>query len=69
VVHGEMAYQAWIHGFRLGEVPIHFKNRDREASKLTGEELYKALVNFALLRVRYGFRPRRRVHPTEAMGR
>ena len=26
-VHGEMAYQAWIHGFRLGEVPIHFKNR------------------------------------------
>jgi dolichol-phosphate mannosyltransferase len=61
VVHGEMAYQAWIHGFRLGEVPIHFKNRDREASKLTGEELYKALVNFALLRVRYGLRPRKRV--------
>jgi dolichol-phosphate mannosyltransferase len=60
VVHGEMAYQAWIHGFRLGEVPIHFKNRDREASKLTGEELYKALINFALLRVRYGLRPRRR---------
>jgi dolichol-phosphate mannosyltransferase len=60
VVHGEMAYQAWIHGFRLGEVPIHFKNRDREASKLTGEELYKALVNFALLRFRYGLRPRKR---------
>ena len=35
VVHGEMAYQAWIHGFRLGEVPIHFKNRARDASKLT----------------------------------
>ncbi|HEY6553031.1 MAG TPA: polyprenol monophosphomannose synthase [Vicinamibacteria bacterium] len=69
VVHGEMAYQAWIHGFRLGEVPIHFKNRDREASKLTGEELYKALVNFALLRVRYGLRPRARAHPTEAGGR
>jgi dolichol-phosphate mannosyltransferase len=33
VVHGEMAYQAWVHGFRLGEVPIHFKNRAREASK------------------------------------
>ena len=60
VVHGEMAYQAWIHGFRLGEVPIHFKNRDREASKLTGDELYKALVNFALLRWRYGLRPRKR---------
>jgi dolichol-phosphate mannosyltransferase len=60
VVHGEMAYQAWIHGFRLGEVPIHFKNRAREASKLSGEEIYTALVNFALLRFRYGWRPRRR---------
>lgn len=60
VVHGEMAYQAWVNGFRLGEVPIHFRNRRREASKLTGEEIYMALVNFALLRFRYGFRPRRR---------
>jgi dolichol-phosphate mannosyltransferase len=60
VVHGEMAYQAWMNGFRLGEVPIHFKNRAREASKLTGEEIYMALVNFALLRFRYGFRPRKR---------
>jgi dolichol-phosphate mannosyltransferase len=69
VVHGEMAYQAWIHGFRLGEVPIHFKNRDREASKLTGEELYKALINFALLRVRYGLRPRRRAASLGATAR
>jgi dolichol-phosphate mannosyltransferase len=60
VVHGEMAYQAWIHGFRLGEVPIHFKNRAREASKLSAEEIYTALLNFALLRFRYGLRPRRR---------
>lgn len=64
VVHGEMAYQAWIHGFRLGEVPIHFKNRAREASKLTAEEIYTALANFALLRWRYGVRPRKR--PEEA---
>jgi dolichol-phosphate mannosyltransferase len=63
VVHGEMAYQAWIHGFRLGEVPIHFKNRAREASKLTGQEIYMALANFALLRFRYGFRPRKRPAP------
>jgi dolichol-phosphate mannosyltransferase len=69
VVHGEMAYQAWIHGFRLGEVPIHFKNRDREASKLTGEELYKALVNFALLRVRYGLRPKKRAASLGATAR
>jgi dolichol-phosphate mannosyltransferase len=69
VVHGEMAYQAWIHGFRLGEVPIHFKNRDREASKLTGEELWKALVNFALLRVRYGLRPRKRAASLGATAR
>lgn len=60
VVHGEMAYQAWVHGFRLGEVPIHFKNRAREASKLTTEEIYTAFVNFALLRLRYGHRPRAR---------
>jgi dolichol-phosphate mannosyltransferase len=60
VVHGEIAYQAWIHGFRLGEVPIHFKNRARAASKLSAEEIYMALVNFALLRFRYGFRPRKR---------
>ncbi len=60
VVHGEMAYQAWVHGFRLGEVPIHFRNRAREASKLSAEEIYMALINFALLRFRYGWRPRRR---------
>ncbi len=60
VVHGEMAYQAWVHGFRLGEVPIHFKNRAREASKLSSEEIYMALINFALLRFRYGLRPRAR---------
>ncbi len=60
VVHGEMAYQAWIHGFRLGEVPIHFKNRVRNESKLTREEITMALVNFALLRFRYGFRPKPR---------
>ena len=60
VVHGEMAYQAWVHGFRLGEVPIHFRNRARAASKLTGEEVYMALLNFAALRFRYGLRPRKR---------
>jgi dolichol-phosphate mannosyltransferase len=63
-VHGEMAYQAWIHGFRLGEVPIHFKNRAREASKLSSEEIYMAFANYALLRWRYGMRPRKR--PEEA---
>lgn len=62
-VHGEMAYQAWVNGFRLAEVPIHFRNRAREASKLTGEEIYMAFVNFAALRFRYGFRPRRRAQP------
>jgi hypothetical protein len=44
----------------LGEVPIHFKNRARDASKLTCEEIYMALLNFAALRWRYGFRPRTR---------
>ena len=63
VVHGEMAYQAWVNGFRLGEVPIHFKNRARDASKLTGQEIYMALLNFAFLRFRYGFRPKRKTAP------
>ncbi len=45
-----------LNGFRLGEVPIHFKNRDRDASKLSAEEIYMALVNFAMLRFRYGIR-------------
>lgn len=67
VVHGEMAYQAWINGFRLGEVPIHFRNRAREASKLSAEEIYMALVNFALLRFRYGRKPK--PHPLAAAAR
>ncbi|HET8644742.1 MAG TPA: polyprenol monophosphomannose synthase, partial [Vicinamibacteria bacterium] len=66
-VHGEMAYQAWVNGFRLGEVPIHFRNRRRDASKLTGQEIYMAFLNFALLRVRYGFRPRRRPPAVEPL--
>jgi hypothetical protein len=61
-----MAYQAWINGFRLGEVPIHFRNRKRAASKLTLEEITTALVNFALLRFRYGFRPHKRLARTVA---
>jgi dolichol-phosphate mannosyltransferase len=68
-VHGEMAYQAWIHGFRLGEVPIHFKNRAREASKLSAQEIYMAFANFALLRWRYGMRPRKRPEEAEAATR
>jgi dolichol-phosphate mannosyltransferase len=56
-VHGEIAYQAWVRGFEIGEIPIHFRNRRRAASKLSAEEIYMALVNFGLLRLRYG--PRR----------
>jgi dolichol-phosphate mannosyltransferase len=66
VVHGEMAYQAWVNGFLLGEVPIHFKNRARDASKLSAQEIYMALLNFALLRFRYGFRPKKRARPEPA---
>jgi len=69
VVHGEMAYQAWMNGFCLGEVPIHFKNRARDASKLTGEEIYMALLNFAAMRFRYGFKPKPRPGPAEEASR
>ena len=40
VVHGEMAYQAWINGFQLGEVRSTSTTRRRAASKLTLEEIY-----------------------------
>lgn len=69
VVHGEMAYQAYMNGFRLGEVPIHFKNRARDASKLTTQEITMALVNFAALRFRYGFRPRPRPEKSQQPAR
>jgi dolichol-phosphate mannosyltransferase len=59
-VLGEMAYQAWMNGFRLHEIPIHFRNRARDESKLTTQEIYLAFFNFALLRLRYGMRPKRR---------
>jgi dolichol-phosphate mannosyltransferase len=66
-VHGEMAYQAWVNGFRLGEVPIHFRNRARDSSKLSFDEVWKALINFAGLRLRYGFRARPREAPFESV--
>jgi hypothetical protein len=59
-VHGEIAYQAWVNGFRLAEVPISFRNRRRDASKLTLYEIAAACLNFGLLRLRYGWRRRRR---------
>jgi dolichol-phosphate mannosyltransferase len=66
-VHGETAYQAWIKGFRLAEVPIHFRNRARDASKLTLKEVYMAFFNFTFLRLRYGFRPRPRLQTGPAI--
>jgi hypothetical protein len=34
-----------------------------------GEELHKAIVNFALLRIRYGMRPRKRASSVGATTR
>jgi dolichol-phosphate mannosyltransferase len=59
-VHGEIAYQAWVNGFRIGETPISFRNRRRDLSKLTLREIVSAWVNFGLLRLRYGWRRKRR---------
>lgn len=64
-VHGEMAYQAWALGFRIGEVPICFRNRRRDASKLTLGEIASACVNFGLLRLRYGRRQAPRAELTD----
>ena len=50
----EMAYRAWRMGFRLGEVPITFREREHGRSKLS-----RAIVAEALLKVaEWGVRDR-----------
>jgi dolichol-phosphate mannosyltransferase len=63
-VHGEMAYQAWIHGFVWARCPFTSRTGS-DASKLSLQEVTMAFANFALLRFRYGFRPRPRKQGVE----
>jgi apolipoprotein N-acyltransferase len=52
----ELAYRAWRSGLRIGEVPIHFREREHGRSKLSRRIVVEALFNVA----RWGVRDRLR---------
>jgi dolichol-phosphate mannosyltransferase len=52
----EMTHRAWIRGFRIGEVPITFEDRQEGTSKMSGNIVYEALWVVWTLALRNGFR-------------
>jgi dolichol-phosphate mannosyltransferase len=52
----ELAYRAWREGFKVGEVPIVFREREHGASKMSGRIVVEAMLNVT----RWGFRDRLR---------
>ncbi len=52
----EMTHKAWMKGFRIGEVPIVFEDRQEGTSKMSGNIVYEALWVVWTLAVRNGFR-------------
>jgi len=52
----EMTHKAWMHGFRVGEIPITFEDRQQGTSKMSGNIVYEALWVVWTLAVRNGFR-------------
>lgn len=54
----EMTHKAWMKGFRIGEVPITFEDRQEGTSKMSGNIVYEALWVVWTLAVRNGFRRR-----------
>ncbi len=65
----EMTHHAWMHGFRINEVPITFEERRSGASKMSGAIVKEALWMVWKLVLRGGLRrsPPRDVHPRSAM--
>ena len=59
----EMTHKAWMKGFRIGEVPITFEDRQEGTSKMSGNIVYEALWVVWTLAVRNGFRrkPRKKI--------
>ena len=39
----EMTHKAWINGFKIGEIPITFEDRQSGTSKMSGNIIYEAL--------------------------
>lgn len=54
----EMTHKAWMKGFRIGEVPIIFEDRQDGTSKMSGNIIYEALWVVWTLAIRNGFRRR-----------
>lgn len=58
----EMLYQCQKQGWRIGETPILFENRQRGASKISRQEIFKALGTVTQLRLEKGRLPARARH-------
>jgi dolichol-phosphate mannosyltransferase len=58
----EMTYTAWMHGFRVTEIPITFADRYAGKSKMSGKIVREALWMIWALAWANGFRrsPRKR---------
>jgi glycosyltransferase involved in cell wall biosynthesis len=56
----ELAYRAWRKGFKVGEVPIVFREREHGTSKMSGRIVAEAVLNVAGWAVRDGFNLRLR---------
>lgn len=52
----EMTHKAWMKGFRIGEVPIVFEDRQEGTSKMSGNIVYEALWVVWALAIRNAFR-------------
>lgn len=50
----EMTHKAWMKGFRIGEIPITFEDRQEGTSKMSGNIVYEALWVVWTLAVRNG---------------
>jgi apolipoprotein N-acyltransferase len=61
----ELAYRAWREGFRVGEVPIVFREREHGTSKMSGRIVVEAILNVT----RWGFRDRFRLRKGRTRGR
>jgi len=53
----ELLLQVQRRGARIVEIPIHFQDRTAGESKITGREIFRALLTVLRLRVRPGPRP------------
>lgn len=59
----EMLYQCQKHGWRVGEVPIIFKDRFMGQSKISRQEIYKAMGTVVRLRIEKGRLPSHQIRP------